>query len=417
MSEKIEIICELGAGGFATTYKARIIDKDLLEDTGQEVVAMKVPHRFAEKTLKDEIITNAAMFMRLKRVSSPYLVQYLTFDTFLNKIVMLMEFVPGSLRQLIGNVPPENTIPNPSLSLEKTLAIMTGILRGLAVIHQEGFLHRDIKPENILMSGDTPKICDLGISTFLSSSSSLAHSTAGTPAYMSPEVIDGTGASFSTDLWSAGVVFYELLTGVLPFGIGCDTPKGQMYDRIRKEEPLPPSNYGDIPPELDRIVLKALQKKTCDRFSTDNEFLNALDAPQKPERTSLDQTLKDLRLLLESGVDLTTIETRLDQLKLQYPETYKLLEFLGEVYIRFQHYHEAIDALQQAIAINDEDPMSYWNLAIAYERIGQYQKAFGVLTKALLIGMEPSLQRHGANWRRMLQEKGDLSGTFNTQKR
>jgi serine/threonine protein kinase len=406
MSEKLEIICELGAGGFATTYKARVISKELLDEVRQEVVAMKVPHRFAEKILKDEIVTNAALFVRLKRVSSPNLVEYLTFDTFLSKIVMLMEYVPDSLRRRVGKIPPENSRADPPMPLEDSLTLMTGILEGLVVIHHEGFLHRDIKPENILLDGDTPKICDLGISAFLSSASSLAHSTAGTPCYMSPEVIDGSGATFPADIWSAGVVFYELLTGVLPFGIGCDTPRGQVYDRIRSDEPLPPSHYADIPPELDRIVLKCLQKDSCNRFPTAADFLAALDEPQKPEADSLQKTLKDLRILLEGGTELTKIENRLAKLADQYPDSYDLHEFLGEVYLRYQHYPEAIEALQRAADLNDEDPMCYWNLAIAQERIGEFAKAFRALNRAMRIGLEPGLQRHAANWRRLLQEKG-----------
>jgi serine/threonine protein kinase len=416
MSEKLEIICELGAGGFATTYKARVISKELLDEVRQEVVAMKVPHRFAEKVLKDEIVTNAALFVRLKRVSSPNLVQYLTFDTFLSKIVMLMEYVPDSLRHRVGRIPPENSRPNPPMSLDQALSLMTGILNGLVVIHKEGFLHRDIKPENILLDGDTPKICDLGISAFLSSASSLAHSTAGTPCYMSPEVIDGSGATFPADIWSAGVVFYELLTGVLPFGIGCDTPRGQVYDRIRSDEPLPPSHYTDIPPELDRIVLKCLQKESCNRFPTAGDLLAALDEPQKPAGDSLKQTLKDLHILLESGVELSEIENRLNKLCTQYPDSQDLKEFLGEVYIRYQHYHAAIDALKEAVEGDEDSPMCYWHLAIAYERIGEFAKAYRALNRAMRIGLEPGLQRHAANWRQVLQKQGNLSASTHTRK-
>ena len=407
MQEKFELIEELGAGGFAVTVKTRVLDPELLDEFGREIVVLKIPHRFKERSIKEEIENNFALFSRLHKIASPNIVQYLGFDVYEGKIVLIMEYVPGSLRELVGGIKREKDKPRKIIPQDTTIEIIKGVLTGLVVIHSEGILHRDIKPENVLLDGKTPKICDLGISRILSSTSSRAQTFAGSLFYMPPEIMDGTGASFTADIWSVGVTFYEMLTGRLPFGLGMDTPNRQIIDRICNKDPLPPSHYVDLPADLDRIVLKALQKNPQDRFPTAAEFIEALESIGQIDEEALPQILLDINMLIESGASSSHIEERLKEVCAQFPENYEPLEVLGEFYIRGQRYSDSIEVFKKATKLDPDNATLYWNLAIAYERLGEYNKAFVSLQRAMRIGLEPSLQRHASRWRQLIREKGE----------
>jgi serine/threonine protein kinase len=186
--EPFELLNQLGRGGFATTWRARVIDPDLKPEFG-EIVAVKVPHGKREaKVLKSELELNAGLHMRLRKFRSPNLVRYLGFELFQGGIVMVMEFVPeGSLRTLLSTSPYR-------LAPEDARTITQGILRGLALIHREEIVHRDIKPENILMNEGIPKIADFGIARILETGK-LANTQAGTIPYMSPEILSDDGGS------------------------------------------------------------------------------------------------------------------------------------------------------------------------------------------------------------------------------
>ena len=182
--EPFELLELLGTGGFAHTYRARVIDEDLASDYGTDIVAIKIPLNAKKgKILHHELELNAGIYLRIKNLDLTNIVRYLGFEIFRGQIVMAMEFVPqGSLRKLLGG--PRKLKPLPT---DQAVNIAIGTLNGLSVIHRERVFHRDIKPENILMCGDTPKIADLGISRMLASNE-LASSTAGTIYYMSPEI-------------------------------------------------------------------------------------------------------------------------------------------------------------------------------------------------------------------------------------
>jgi serine/threonine protein kinase len=165
-SEPFELLKPLGSGGFAHTYKARVLDEDLARDWGCDIVAIKVPlGRKQEHVLTKEVEMNGLLHLRLRELQAANLVSYLGFCVFRGQIVMAMQYVAGgSLRGLIGSVGAQKPLP-----LDQAVEITEGILAGLAAIHRERIFHRDIKPENILMDGRVPKISDLGISRMLDS--------------------------------------------------------------------------------------------------------------------------------------------------------------------------------------------------------------------------------------------------------
>ena len=135
-----------------------------------------------------------------------------------------------------------------------------GILSGLAHLHSKSVIHRILKPENILLQGETPRIADFGIARILRDSHS--SQIAGTPKRHGPEGFDGI-RSEKTDLWAAGVIFYQMLTGLLPYP---QTDLVSIVKSVVYDEPQ--IDWQKIPEQLKYIVWKSLQKKVSERYQT-----------------------------------------------------------------------------------------------------------------------------------------------------
>ena len=162
-------------------------------------------------------------------------------------------------------------------SLEQTAFMMSDLLSALDYAHKNKIIHRDIKPANMLLTKEGRiKLTDFGVARITDSGEATKTSggTVGTLKYMSPEQVAGKGVDASSDLFSAGIVLYQLLTGVRPFD-------GEGYldivSKIVKEDPKPPSHIvGALPPSLDAVVAKALAKSKLDRFADAASFAAAL---------------------------------------------------------------------------------------------------------------------------------------------
>src|SRR3954469_2178753 len=166
------------------------------------------------------------------------------------------------------------------LDVDSALDIITGVLTALEYSHRIGIVHRDIKPANVMLTpiGDV-KVMDFGIARAMSDASSTMTQTQaviGTAQYLSPEQARGETVDARSDLYSAGCLLYELLTGRPPFV--ADSPVAVAYQHVR-EEPQPPSVHNPAVPEpVDRIVLHALAKDRESRYQSADEFRGDIEA-------------------------------------------------------------------------------------------------------------------------------------------
>ena len=163
-----------------------------------------------------------------------------------------------------------------ALAVDDALGIAAQVAEGLAKAHAQGVVHRDIKPGNLMLTEDGVRILDFGLAKFAADSVQLtiAGSTMGTVAYMSPEQARGEEADVRSDVWSLGVVLYEMLAGELPF-------KGTYFEAIShaiRNDPAPPLStvVPDIPPDVEAMVMRALAKNPAERIQSARDAARAL---------------------------------------------------------------------------------------------------------------------------------------------
>ena len=177
---------------------------------------------------------------------------------------IVMEHVEGQeLKRILGT--------GMRYELIEVFEIMKQLLAALDYSHKQGVVHRDIKPANLMiLPGPKVKVMDFGIARLESSSLTQVGTVVGTPTHMSPEQLMGLPADGRADLWSSGVILYELLTGVSPFV--AETP-AQVMHRVLQSDPAPPTALvPGLPPGFDAVVARSLAKKAEDRFQSAREF-------------------------------------------------------------------------------------------------------------------------------------------------
>lgn len=237
-----------------------------------------IERRVAIKTILREYLENAeaqdaiARFKREAqaggRLNHPAIVGVYEYGEDDGGAFIVMEYVEGKeLRQYFR-------MAN-RFDLIDVFEIMKQLLLALDYSHRQGVVHRDIKPANLMiLPGMKLKIMDFGIARIESSSLTQVGTVVGTPTHMSPEQLAGQPADGRSDVWSCGVILYELLTGVSPF-MG-DTPAVVMH-KVLQAQPDPPSRLvPSLPEAFDAVVAKALGKKPEDRFPSAREFHAAL---------------------------------------------------------------------------------------------------------------------------------------------
>ncbi len=258
-----KILEKLGEGGMGIVY--------LAEDTKLErKVAIKfLPHHISansEERERFKIEAKAAAALNHPNIATIYTIEESDEQTFI-----VMEYIDGKeLKFLV------ETWDAPFLQVNDIINYAIQIAEGLEAAHKKGIIHRDIKLSNIMITtGGKAKIMDFGLAKLVGYDRLTKTNTAvGTAAYMSPEQVKGEKVDNRTDIWSFGVVLYEMLTGKLPFK--GDYEQVILY-LILQEEPEPITDLrSDLPEELVKIVYKAIEKKPENRFASMTELLNNL---------------------------------------------------------------------------------------------------------------------------------------------
>ncbi len=266
--DEYTILGELGRGGSAIVYRAR--DRDLFRDVAIKVVRP----RFAASA--DEAIERLAREARtVARLQHPNIVTVHAVKRLRDGgLALVMQLVPGrTLKQAIQDDGP--------FSPERAERVLKDVAEALAFAHAHGVVHRDVKPENVFLDADTDRalLSDFGIahSAEFDSRLTMTGAAIGTPAYMAPEQIDGAPANARSDLYSLGLVTWEMLTGERPW-------EGEaLYNVIfkQKHEELPAIDAlrpGEVPLRLQYITERMLQKKPAARWAGADGLLAALNA-------------------------------------------------------------------------------------------------------------------------------------------
>jgi beta-lactam-binding protein with PASTA domain len=259
---RYQIKNRIGSGGMADVYCA----EDL--QLGRKVALKLLHRRFAE---------DAEFVERFRReASSAAGLQHANVVGVYDRgewegtYYIAMEFLEGaSLKAVVQERGP--------LPANEAIEIVIQILRASRFAHQRGIIHRDLKPHNVIMSAEgQAKVTDFGIARAGASDMTETGSIMGTAQYLSPEQAQGHAVSAASDLYSVGIILYELLTGRVPFD--GDSAVSIAMKQVT-EAPVPPSVYVQtVPPELDAVVLRALEKDPEHRFQTADEFIEALEA-------------------------------------------------------------------------------------------------------------------------------------------
>jgi len=401
-SELFELKKRLGSGGFAHTYVARVLDEELIHEYGSEFVALKIPLGLQnQKVLIHEVERNIYLQMRLLRLNSANICRYLGFAPYDGQIVMVMEYLPqGSLRDILGSLWHQKRMP-----MERAIRVAQGVLGGLSVIHGERLLHRDIKPENILMDGDKPKIADLGIARMIRTNE-FASTSVGTIYYMSPEMLSKEGGAFQSDIWSLGVMLYEMITGRLPFGEP-GMSAGELIDIIRyKEHARVNRMCPDIPEWLSDIVDAALAKTPDTRIESAEKMSQLLACEGQPRDECAEQ-LAQLRAASASA-DPREMEKRIKRFIERYPRGAEGYQLLGEHLGRSQLHGEAIEAFRKGLTIDPSNGELHWLMALALHGMGDQRGAITHLEAVLSSECGSSLRQHAGRLLKMARTKAGM---------
>lgn len=258
---RYKIISHLGTGGMATVWLA----EDIILNRKVAVKTFNINSDDEEAIKRFNREANAVTSLYHKNIVSIYDVQNEG-----NFYYLILEYVEGqTLKDYMSE--------NPNIPIEKAINIMTQIASGLSEAHKNGIIHRDIKPQNILMTKDlTCKITDFGISrAYGDTTLTQTNQMLGTVYYLSPEQARGNVATAQSDIYSFGILMFELITGRIPFK--GESPVAIALKHLR--EPLPEiSKYrNDVPQSVKNIIKKATMKNPNERYISSKELKNDLE--------------------------------------------------------------------------------------------------------------------------------------------
>lgn len=288
---RYKIVERLGQGGMAEVFKGYQAHLD-------RFVAIKVmhPNLVAEKGFIKRFQREARAMAAL---SHPNIVRIFDFDIHdKNNYYLVMEYIHGkTLKETIEEI----NIDGQGLPLETAVQISIQIAEALAYAHQFQMIHRDIKPGNVIIEDRTGNalLTDFGIVKLIGDQTLMQTMTGaliGTPAYMSPEQAMGKPGDERVDIYSFGVMIFQMVTGKLPFE--ADTPFAIVLKHVNDLPPAPIDFNPDVSSDLQEIILKALAKNPDDRYQSAAELADALKSVQlspdvRPEPTPITETVNE----------------------------------------------------------------------------------------------------------------------------
>ena len=287
VDSRYEIVDRLARGGMATVYRAH--DRRL-----DRTVALKLMH--AHLADSPDFVSRFRREARAAaRLSNPGVVAVYDQGSLDGVAYLVMEYVEGpTLRDLIAAGP---------LSVKETLGLMAQLLRPLGAAHRAGLVHRDIKPENVLLpsDGSVAKVADFGLARAVTEvTQTTTGNVLGTVAYLAPELITSGDSTSRADVFSAGVVLYELLTGEQPFS--ADSPIQIAFRNVHEDVPLPSKLVPDMPADVDELVATMTRRESQERPADADEALALL-------RNVVDE-LTDSELSVRRGGGTGSIRTQ-----------------------------------------------------------------------------------------------------------
>ncbi|WP_211439152.1 Stk1 family PASTA domain-containing Ser/Thr kinase [Corynebacterium glutamicum] len=261
LEDRYRIETPIARGGMSTVY--RCLD-------------LRLGRSMALKVMEEDFVDDPIFRQRFRRearsmaqLNHPNLVNVYDFSATDGLVYLVMELITGgTLRELLaerGPMPPHAAV-----------GVMRGVLTGLAAAHRAGMVHRDIKPDNVLINSDHQvKLSDFGLVRAAHAGQSQDNQIVGTVAYLSPEQVEGGEIGPASDVYSAGIVLFELLTGTTPFSGEDDLD--HAYARLTEVVPAPSSLIDGVPSLIDELVATATSINPEDRFDDSGEFLSALE--------------------------------------------------------------------------------------------------------------------------------------------
>jgi len=263
---RYQVIEELGRGGMGRVY--RVLDKKLGEEVALKLIKPEVASD--EKTIqrfRNELRT-------ARKIGHPNVTRMYDLGEDEGTHYITMEYVRGEdLKSFIRR--------SGRLTVDKAITIAGQVCEGLAEAHRQGVVHRDLKPQNVMIDRDgNARIMDFGIARSLTGKRITGEGAfIGTPEYMSPEQVEGKDIDQRSDIYSLGIVLYEMLTGRRPFE--GDTALGVAVKQKSETPPDPKLFNPQIPDELNRVILRCLEKKKESRYQSAMDLLSDLEAVKK----------------------------------------------------------------------------------------------------------------------------------------